>query len=167
MISPPQLMATWPIVTNRDGLFRHSPDGAAATVLLVRDAEGSITDAVAWFNDEPGRWWLRMDEAIVLGSRALFVASHEREPIELHSTPAVWLAAPSGPCVRAPGRCTRQCQTCEMERGVTILNWGVPLATLLADVAEVRCDSSALRDRVLTRWSPRVTTTGREVHRAV
>lgn len=166
MTPPPQLIATWPIVTDRDGLFRdNSPDGAPATILAVRDADSRIVDAVAWWPDTPGRWWLRDGEAVVLGSQALNVASCEGATIALHSTPARWLAAPSGPCIREPGRCEHECPTCELTRGVCVLRWDVPIRTLFDDVSAITCDCPALAQRLtrgLRSWEPRVTVARQE-----
>ena len=152
-----------------DGRFEFDEKGDMAAVVPVRDAEGWITDAVAWRSDNPGRWWVRFGEAVVLGAQALAIAAYEGEGIALLSTPERWLAADGGPCIRAPGQCQHECLTCSMVRGVCVLRWDVPIRTLFEDVKRIECDSPALAKRVtqgLRRWEPKVVVTPSEVRHA-
>ena len=162
MTPPRPLTTTWRIATDRDGRFRHSPDGTPATILAVRDSDGRVSDCVAWRPETPERWWLRDGEAVVLGAQALAIAGYEGEGLSLRSTPERWLAADGGPCIRAPGRCQQECPTCSMVRGVCVLRWDVSMRTLFEDVKRIECDSPALAKRLthgLRAWEPRVTVT--------
>ena len=105
----------------------------------------------------------------MLGGQALAIAAYEGEGIDLHSTPARWLAADGGPCIREPGRCRHECSTCMMARGCCVLRWDVPIRTLFEDVGAITCDCPALAKRLtqgLRRWEPRVTVARQETAHA-
>jgi hypothetical protein len=90
-----------PVETHRGGLFDIADDGALAVLLPVGEWDGLnwiLDDIVAFYPDQPDRWWLRRGAVQILGSgnirpEAVF-------PLALHDTPLSWLqAGASGVCV--------------------------------------------------------------------
>ena len=138
------------IETHDDGCFEFSAGGDLAAVARVHDSDHDLADFVAWFpDDRPGRWWLRNGNCAVLGAHELAVAAWGGGVVRFHETPEAWFRG---------GR-----------HGVCVLLWGAPLDDLFAGVGSIRCDSPALRQRLVTvlrRWEPRVELVHREAHRA-
>lgn len=158
------------IVTTADGRYRLYPSGDRAVIVPVRDRYGGLCDLVAWFPDQPQRWWLRICEATpILGTQALALAAAEGGCIKLHGTPERWLIANGPGCIRPPGACVGECAVCELPRGACVLRWDVPLAELFEGVGQVTCNSPELERRLLQAlrgWEPRVTVARRETRRA-
>ncbi len=157
------------IITSADGRYRPDASGEWAAIVPVRDRYGEPCDLVAWFPDNPQRWWLRLGEATpILGTEALALAAWDGRSIDLHSTPESWLISRAGDCIRPPGTCTRECETCSLNRGACVLRWDVELSELFEGVKEVKCNSPELETRLrraLRRWEPTVSV-GREVRHA-
>ena len=102
-----------PITTAANGTYKPDIAGKWAAVVPVHDRFGELVDLCAWFPDKPGRWWLRLREPTpILGTEALAIAAAEGEPINLHGTPERWLIAQAGACIRPPGACVIECDTC-------------------------------------------------------
>lgn len=79
-----------PIQTYRSGLYEPRDDGDAAVVVPVGHHDGlnwQLEDLVSFFLGQPGRWWLRRGEGVLLGDPRRF--SVERQ--HLHATPLQWL----------------------------------------------------------------------------
>ncbi len=133
------------------GAYRPSDDGKWSVVLGVHDRHNELADLVAWFPDDPSRWWMRHgDETPLLGARALAFAADCHEPVTLLPTPEAWLFAHR-----------------ERPKGavVCIMDWGVDLAPLFDGVLRVDCDSPDLRERfqrALRAWEPKITVARQE-----
>ena len=129
------------IETRPDGTYRVEPTGRLAVLVPVRDRWGEIVDTVAFFQDDPGRWWLRFgDETPILGSQALAHAAWERQPLMLWETPLQWLL--------------------KHRSGSVVLDWGVDLRPLFEDIPAINCQSAALRSRLqenFLAFGPRLT----------
>ena len=137
------------IETHDSGLFSFAAEGELAAVARVHDSDHDLADFVAWFVGSPGQWWLRHGDCAVLGAHELAVAAWGGGVIRLHATPEDWFHG---------GR-----------HGVCVLLWGAPLDDLFAGVGSIRCDSPALRQRLITalrRWEPRVELIQQETHHA-
>ncbi|MEE9249741.1 MAG: hypothetical protein V3U93_01260 [Alphaproteobacteria bacterium] len=128
-----------------DGTFRPSEDGQWALTLGVDDREGRLVDFVAYFLNNPGRWWLRFrDETPFLGARDLAFAADCGKSIRLFSTPDTWLRA--------------QLRHGDHE-AVCVLNWGVDLCPLFDGIEAVVCNTPGLARRLrekLREWEPEV-----------
>ena len=109
-------------------------------LLGIEDRYGDLVDFVAWQLSEPGCWWLRRGESILLGAQNLETATEENGWVKLFSTPETW-AINGG-------------------RGVCILNWEADIGPIFDDFLEIECDTEFLRarfDRALRqRAIPRV-----------
>lgn len=105
-------------------------------------------DLVAWFPDDPTRWWLRHgDETPILGARALAIATWYGEPIQLYGTPELWLHAHS------------RAYDMDTARGICILQPGVDLKPLLDGVSRVDCENAEVEDmlrRAMRAWEPKL-----------
>ena len=70
------------IVTRDGGTYCVDPCGKLAVLVPVHDRWGELVDAVAYYPDEPGQWWLRFgDEVPVLGIQALADAAGELQSL--------------------------------------------------------------------------------------
>ena len=117
------------IVTTGNGTYRVDPRGELAVLVPVRDRWGELIDAVAFFQDDPGRWWLRFgDESPILGARTLARAAWEHQPLILWETPLQWLL--------------------KRRRGCCVLDWGANLRPLFDEIPEIACQSGALSERL-------------------
>ncbi len=127
--------------------FTHEPVGFYENGSLVWDDVHNIVDLVAWYPEDPGRWWLRRGtETLVIGVRELRIAAYFNDPIMLHETPEAWAIA--------------------VGRGVCVLNWDMDLRDLFDGVSAVRCKTLALRARfqaALRRREPKLTVSQVEV----
>lgn len=138
------------IVTHGDGTYTPAGNGQIAAVMGVHDGGDELCDLVAWFLDNPTRWWLRhSDDCPVLGAGNIELAVLCHEPITLHPTPEAWALAAG--------------------RGVCVLDWGAPLLELFEGVPAIECGSPALRHRLqqaFRRWAPRITLVPQEARHA-
>ena len=134
MYGPRHHVGVAKIVTSSDGFFEFHEDGRWALIVPegVPEVPGwdSIEDLVAFFPDEPGRWWRRRGEAT-------FLSAYNQSPWQLssltvHEQPLTWLQA----------GCT----------GICILNWGFDPNTLLG-AGQLLFKTQALR----TRFEHRIT----------
>jgi hypothetical protein len=80
------------------GTYEPMPDGKRAFVVpavpLSNDSlDDDIGDLVAWFPDNPSRWWCRLGAVPFLNFQAVERAAFFREPLTLHPTPLGWLRA--------------------------------------------------------------------------
>ena len=101
----PGLATIWPV---RDGRFEFVDDGLTAVIIPAYDTIPGTLDAnaerhvehlldlVAVDLDQPGRFWRRRGEALVLGSAFLDIAGHEGEPIPVFRNPLSWLRSGGG-----------------------------------------------------------------------
>ena len=130
------------------GTYRTADVGQWAVVLEVHDCFDDLVDLVAWFPDDPTRWWLRHgDETPILGVRALAIATWYGEPIQLYGTPELWLHAHS------------RAYDMDTARGICILQPGVDLKPLLDGVSRVDCENAELKDilrRAMRAWEPKL-----------
>jgi len=97
-----------PIRPTRDGRFEFVDDGLTAVIIPAYDTIPGTLDAnaerhvehlldlVAVDLDQPGRFWRRRGEALVLGSAFLDIAGHEGEPIPVFRNPLSWLRSGGG-----------------------------------------------------------------------
>lgn len=111
--------------------FTLNPAGRPAMIVGIDDGEGCY-DAVAYFCDEPGKWWLALGIATVLGEQAICHVVKTGEAIELVCTPQTWL----------------QRTTTHGNKFACILNWKVSPVLNLAWLRKVRCENDALRSRL-------------------
>ena len=136
------------IRTSNDGRYAADPEGKLAVLVPVRDRWGEIVDIVAFIQDEPEQWWCRSgDELPILGAAALARAAWERQALVLWETPFEWLK--------------------HRRSGCCVVDWGCDLRPLFEDVPEIRCQSTALRDRLqenFLRFGPRLTVRAEENH---
>ena len=94
-----------PVKPTRDGHFEFAEDGTAALIVPIYDIDPWLLDAnaerhvdhlidlVAVDLNEPGRFWCRRGEALILGSIYLDIAGQEDEPVPVFSNPISWLRA--------------------------------------------------------------------------
>ena len=138
------------IKPSSDGIYKPDPAGEPAIILAVVDSNDRWCDTLAWFYDDPSKWWcLFGDETPVLGAENLGVAAFCGHPIVLHATPQDWLLAGG--------------------KGACVIRWGAYLRELFDGIPAVRCDSPALRARLqnaLRSWEPRLTVSRVEVAHA-
>ena len=138
------------IKPSSDGTYKPDPAGEPAIILAVTDSLDRWCDILAWFCDDPSKWWcLRDNETPVVGAGNLGVAAFYGGPIVLHSTPEQWLLAGG--------------------RGACVIRWDMPLTEIFEGVSRVDCDNPELRQcllRALRRWEPRVAVTRQGVRRA-
>ena len=139
---PPRLNSYF-IETHDNGTFNfRSKDGGGkpAVVLIVDDRYGEWCDLLAWFLDNPTRWWLRHgDETPILGAARLAQANEEAQSVSLHGNPESWIMA--------------------RMRGVCVIDWRVDLRPLFADIPRITCENRELRDhlrKALRRDEPRL-----------
>lgn len=69
--------------------YQPAEDGREALILPV--ADGDLLDLIAWFPDEPGRWWRRTGIPDILGEEAVRISRHTGERLRLHANPRDWL----------------------------------------------------------------------------
>ncbi len=116
------------IVTTSDGFFEFHDDGRWALIVPegVPEVPGwdSIEDLVAFFPDEPGRWWRRRGDVNILS--AYNQCPWQLSSLTIHEQPLTWLQA----------GCT----------GICILNWGFDPNTLLG-AGQLLFKTPALRIR--------------------
>ncbi len=117
-----------PIAPAAGGMFDWADHGRLAHAVEVTDQHGHIIDAVSWFPNAPGRWWLLRGEGNVLGAHRLLVVN----PIKLISTPAAWNHS------RDPS-------------AVCILQWDRIWPAHIFGPRKVVCDSKKLADRLMRR----------------
>lgn len=97
------------VATDTDGTYQPMPGGRLAYIVPARPladldddewgTEQDLVDLVAFFPDEPGRWWVRTGAEPILHPFAIARAEIMREPLEVHSTPLDWLRAMGRGCV--------------------------------------------------------------------
>lgn len=115
-----------PITTYSDGTYQPAEDGRKAIVMGVDDAHGEITDAVAWYRDHPGRWWLRYKRAIMLGEEMIW----RGDTVLLVETPDAWVSARG--------------------KAVCVLDWSVPasLYAVLSCAPTIDCATEAVGQKL-------------------
>lgn len=133
LFGSPALFGQAPIMGLGIGLYEPAEDGPAALICPIGEHYGdpswpAIDDLVAFFPDQPGRWWLRRGDGVLLGQDHVEDVSG-RSPVRLVSTPLQWL--------RADGE------------AACVLAWGADMRRHLHD--RVTCDSSALARRLADR----------------
>ncbi len=132
-----------------DGTFRPNERGQWALTLSVDDCDGQLRDFVAYFLNNPGRWWLRRDQSLILGVEEISRTEFFQRPLSLFETPHAWL----------PGR----------GRGAVVLDWGCDLRGIFEAVPRIHCQSAELRDRLRRSfWKslPTITAPSKGVRRA-
>ena len=129
-------MSAVQIQTYSDGSFQRAHSGRKATLCPVRKDSGEIIDAVAWFADSPGYWWLERLVATHLGDRALRRAAFLGKPIRLLPWPSDWVKSPWG--------------------AVCVLDWTTDLRALFLDVPEIDCSTPALAKHLSHRLDEQV-----------
>jgi len=102
------------------GFWEFDPTGKLAYILPVLDADGFYIDGVAWFPDQPRRWWLFDGMATFLGELTLERSKWRGTPLVLSETPADW--------------------ACSKTETVCLLDWNVSLVSLLAGVSMIACN---------------------------
>ena len=60
---------------------------------IIVPADPAPIDHIAWYPDDPARWWLRRGTAVLLGEIEVVHAEVYGEPIQVHRTPLDWLKA--------------------------------------------------------------------------
>ena len=121
----------WPgglllIQTFSDGTFQRDDDGGREAVMIGTDQTPS--DAVAWFDDDPARWWLHRGLAAFLNPEEIDRAIHFQEPLRIFATPADWL----------DGR----------GRGVVVLDWTAHVSFWLAGADRLLVDDAETGQRL-------------------
>jgi len=81
------------IETHPLGLFDFAEHGRRAFIqpVLSGGKFTDIVDLIAWFSDNPGRWWTHCYSGVPLGIDQLDRAEIEGEPLLLQPTPLDWL----------------------------------------------------------------------------
>ena len=134
------------IEPHEDGTFGWSKTGRWALTVGVYDRDERLVDFVAYFLDDPSTWFLRRaNQTPVLGTRDLAFAADNQQPVNLYSTPNLWLF----------GHRRRSWRSI-----VCIVDWGADIAPLLDGVSRVECDTPELQKRLrhaLRKWEPKIT----------
>ena len=122
------------IETHPLGIFDFAEHGRRAFIqpVLSGGEFTDIVDLIAWFPDNPGRWWTRCYSGVPLGDDQLFYAAYWEEPLTLRATPLDWLCAGGA--------------------GVCIVDWKMP-APELRSVPELMCETVEHGEAVLRRMS--------------
>lgn len=118
-----------------NGTYRPADEGEWAVVVAVHDRHNELVDLVAFFPDDPTRWWLRYgDDCPVLGCGDLATAAYFGDPITLYSAPEAYLFAHARPA-----------------RGwiACVLDWSVDLGPLFDGVRRVEIGGLDLAHRFL------------------
>ena len=106
--------------------FEFAPDGAPVLVLGVAEHPAEeIIDLVAFEPSNPGRWYLRLGQAVVLGRHNARLALFEESPVFIHATPLDWLRA--------------NCQ------GAVVLDWKADLLSYLDGYGVLAADDVTQR----------------------
>ena len=146
-----------------DGTWRADPSGAPAVLIPVHDRDGVAVDIIAYHLDDPSEWRLRYGDCCpILGAEALAMAAYHRDPVTLCSTPERWLLARSHPGAGVHLHHQGGDETC-------VLDWGVDLGPLFAEVSHIQCDSVGLHDqmqRAIRSWEPEITAPGQNLSAA-
>lgn len=111
-----------------DGRFELDAAGRKAVVLNIPGPGAEPTDLVAWFPNDPWKWWLRFGAAAVLGTAAIERAEFLGCPLTLFSTPQAWLFAKG--------------------KGACVLRWNIELTLYLGTVDRIVADSPPLAARI-------------------
>lgn len=134
------------ILPRENGTFEWSKTGRWALTVGVYDHNELLIDFIAYFSDDPSRWFLRRrTESPVLGARDIAFAVDQQQPVALFSTPDLWLS----------GHCGRSWRSI-----ACIVDWSVNLAPLFDGVSRIECDSPELQKRLrraLREWEPKIT----------
>ena len=124
---------TYNIDTDKAGLFQPCTNGRAAYVVpalplpapwelgFPNDDPGEL---IAWFPQEPSRWWCRTGLLPILNPEAVEAAAHFGQRLAIHATPLSWLKAEGD--------------------GIVILSRSADLRLWLSGVPAVTCETDAL-----------------------
>ena len=84
-----------PIETRAQGIFDFAEVGRRAFIQPVRTGGKNthIADLVAWYPDDPSRWWTRLYTGTPLGIDQLDRAELLGKPLAIRRTPLSWLQA--------------------------------------------------------------------------
>lgn len=120
------------IIGRADGSFQpvadFEPGALDATIMLVRDGNGDVADAVAWEDSRPGRWWTYSGTLDYIGEGELRRAWWGNRPARMVSTPAAYLDA--------------------IGSAFCILRWSADVDAILGPVCGVVCDTEALKAKL-------------------
>ena len=122
------------VQTHEDGSFAYAADGHLATILPVPGLDGIMEDIVCWRDDDPYRWWLRRQVAVILGMAAVEAADYLRQPLFLHETPFDWLKAGG--------------------TGAVVLNWDAHMPAHLPWNVTIRCATPRLARKIRKALAP-------------
>ena len=136
----PDVRWDWPIIPSADGTFQWAViEGGRkhAHAIEVEPEFGVHCDVVAWFWDQPDRWWTLRGSAVLLGKFALQLAEQFGRSINLYPTPATWLKA------SAQGDLGAAC----------ILDWDVDPRSIFSPGFKVKCSPPILETKLRQRHS--------------
>jgi len=106
--------------------FEPSPDGKPVIVLACFEHPNEPpVDLVAFEPSNPGHWYLRLGNAVVLGLHNARLALFNEEPVLVHPEPLSWLKA--------------QCQGC------CVLDWQADILSLLEGYGVLAADKETGR----------------------
>ena len=112
------------IEANGDGTYQRVDHGTPAVILPAREND-QIIDLVAFRTSEPGRFWIRVGLAGVLGYDFATMCVDLERPLSVHLTPLSWLRA------GGEGLCVLNSNAWEARR-------------LLRDAVELTCETEDL-----------------------
>lgn len=115
-----------------DGTYQPAPSGKPAIVQPVcpyyEIGDLCPHDLVAWHQDDPNKWWLRLGIATLINDEAVETARHLDRPLEVHETPLDWLRGGA--------------------EGVVILDWSCHLPLWLGGANRIVAPNSDLAERI-------------------
>ena len=122
-------------VWRSDNSFEYAEDGRGAHLLAVTGLGGRMEDVVAWFPEDPERWFLRRGVGVILGLEEVERCQYMGDPLHLYETPASW-AATGG------------------TGGAAVIEWKSHLPFWLWDL-EIHCESERLARRLKRAINPK------------
>ena len=138
------------IAPREDGTFEWSKSGRWALTVGVYDRDERLVDFVAYFSDDPSRWFLRRrTESPVLGASMIARAADFRQPLRLYATPDTWLLARGD--------------------GAAVVDWSIDLRGVFDGVPSIHCESRALKERLdrhFAKFTPKIIAPPRRKRRA-
>ena len=85
---------SWPVTVDfietfdSDQTYQPIASGKLASIIAV---DREVSDLIAWFRENPGRWWFRRNVMPILNPERIDRAVHFDEPLKIFSTPDAWL----------------------------------------------------------------------------